>query len=599
MSVLMKRWRHTCLIILGICSGCLPVFAATEQSVVITPDFHHLRNAEPREWSHFPEKAEGSSLTFHFDLPNPEAYQLLTLRQVSVKPVWEVHLNGTKIGNLDRDHNDLELALAVPSGLLWPSGNSLEIFTKSQVPNDIRVGEIQLHTQSREVLTGSVTVSVRVTEKGESGLIPCRLTIVDADRGTLPLLGAKSDDRLAVRSGIIYTLDGQAEFGLKPGNYKLWAGRGFEYSITEKSFTVKAGERLDLDLEIIREVDTTGLVACDTHLHTYEFAKHGDCTLTERIVTLAGEGIELPISTEHNQHIDYAAEAKRLGADRFYTPVIGCEVTTREGHFNTFPIQAGATPNAHKELPWAKVFENIYATPGVRVAILNHARDVHGGFRPFDPTNFDAVAGVFTDGRLLKANGLELINSGAQQSDPMQLVRDWMALLRSGHKIAGVGSSDSHTVNFAIVGQARTYLLCNDSDPSDIDVDAAVQSFLNGNTSVSFGLLTLIEQRGDKVTVKVLGPSWTTANKLTLFANGKAIDELKIPVASGSRPNLKFEKSWDLDELNLEPGSFLVAVAEGPGISEPYWPMMPPYQPSSDKYEPFVMGISKALWIEE
>jgi len=27
--------------------------------------------------------------------------------------------------------------------------------------------------------------------------------------------------------------------------------------------------------------------------------------------------------------------------------------------------------------------------------------------------------------------------------------------------------------------------------------------------------------------------------------------------------------------------------------------MMPPYQPSSDKYEPFVMGISKALWIEE
>jgi hypothetical protein len=513
--------------------------------------------------------------------------------------VWMVQLNGTMIGKLDRDHNDLELALAIPSGVLRRTGNVLEIITESEFPNDIRVGEIQLHTLNRAELTGTATVSVRVTDQVDGDPLPCRLTIVDADRGTLPLLGAKSDDRLAIRSGIIYTLDGEASFGLKPGNYKLWAGRGFEYSISAKDFTVKAGGHVDLDMELVREVETPGLVACDTHLHTYEFAKHGDCTLTERIVTLAGEGIELPISTEHNQHIDYASEAKRIGADRFYTPVIGCEVTTREGHFNTFPIQAGATPSAHKELPWANVFENIYATPGVRVAILNHARDVHSGFRPFDPTLFDAEAGVFTDGRLLNAKGLELINSGAQQSDPMQLVRDWMALLRSGHKISGVGSSDSHSVNFAIVGQARTYISCDVSDPSAIDVNAAVQSFLDGNTSVSFGLLTLIEVQGDNASVKVLGPGWTTAHKLSLFANGRAIEVLEIPAASGSRPNLKFEKSWNLNDLNLESGSFLVAVAEGPGISEPYWPMMPPYQPTTDKYEPFVMGISRAVWVED
>jgi hypothetical protein len=174
-----------------------------------------------------------------------------------------------------------------------------------------------------------------------------------------------------------------------------------------------------------------------------------------------------------------------------------------------------------------------------------------------------------------------------------------MALLRSGHKIAGVGSSDSHTVNFAIVGQARTYISCDDSDPGNIDVNEAVQSFLDGDTRVSFGLLTLLEQKDDTLTVKVLGPSWTTANKLTLFANGNAIDALEIPIGVGGRPNLKFEKTWDVKKLNLEPGSFVVAVAEGPGIAEPFWPMMPSYQPTTDKYEPFVMGISRALWIEE
>ncbi|MCZ6671689.1 MAG: hypothetical protein O7C75_01995, partial [Verrucomicrobia bacterium] len=555
-------------------------------------------NAEPREWNHFPATAEGSSLTLSFDLPEPDSYQLLTLRQVSVKPVWEVRLNGTKIGNLDRDHNDLELALPIPSGVLWASGNTLEIFTESQTPNDIRVGEIQLHAQSREVLTGSASVSVRVTDGAKGEPLPCRLTIVDTDRGTLPLLGTKSDDRLAVRSGIIYTLDGQATFGLKPGNYTIWAGRGFEYSVAEKEFTIKKDDRIQISMVLTREVDTTGLVACDTHLHTYEFARHGDCNLIERVITLAGEGIELPISTEHDQHIDYRVEAKRTGADRFYTPVIGCEVTTYEGHFNTFPIESGSKPAVHKQLLWPEVFKNIYATPGVRVAILNHARDVHRGFKPFDPAQFDAEAGVFTDGRELKANGLELINSGAQQSDPMQLVHDWMALLRSGHKIAGVGSSDSHTVNFAIVGQARTYIPCADEEASNLDVDEAVQSFVDGNTSVSFGLLTLVELKDDSVAVKVLGPGWTTADTLTLFANGKAIDELNIPKASGNRPNVKFEKSWDLKKLNLEPGSFLVAIAEGPGVTEPYWPMMPPYQPDTDVFEPFVMGISQALWID-
>jgi hypothetical protein len=595
----MKGWRIYFLLTLSYLTVGPLLFAAVDHSVVVASDFHHLRNAEPREWSHFPETAEGTSLRLVFDLPEPDSYKLLTLRQESVKPVWEVRLNGTKIGALERDHNDLELAVPIPSGMLLPIGNTLKIFTESQIPNDVRVGEVRLHTVDREALTATTSVSVKVIDSGTGDPLPCRLTIVDADRGTLPLIGAQSDDRLAVRSGIIYTLDGHATFGLRPGNYKLWAGRGFEYSVAAKEFAINKGDRIKISLDLTREVETPGMVACDTHLHTYEYARHGDCSLSERVITLAGEGVELPISTEHDQHIDYTTEAKRIGADRYYTPVIGCEVTTVEGHFNTFPIEPDSKPVEHKELPWSGVFENIYATPGVEVAILNHPRDAHRGFTPFAPANFERSTGKFTDGRLLKANGLELINSGAHQSDPMQPVFDWMALLRSGHKISGVGSSDSHTVNFAIVGQARTYILCDDSDPSDIDIGEAVQSFLNGNTSVSFGLLALIEQKGNTVSAKVLGPSWTSANKLTLFSNGKAIDDLEIPAASGNRPNVKFEKSWNLDDLNLEPGSFLVAVAEGPGISEPYWPMMPPYQPSSDKFEPFVMGISRALWVNK
>ena len=65
----------------------------------------------------------------------------------------------------------------------------------------------------------------------------------------------------------------------------------------------------------------------------------------------------------------------------------------------------------------------------------------------------------------------------------------------------------------------------------------------------------------------------------------------------GNRAGEKFAKSFTLGELNGRPGDFFCAVATGPGITEPWWPMMPPYQPDSPDFDPFVMGVSPAVWI--
>jgi hypothetical protein len=286
-------------------------------------------------------------------------------------------------------------------------------------------------------------------------------------------------------------------------------------------------------------------------------------------------------------------EAKRIGADKFFTPVTGCEVTTRFGHFNSFPTTVEAKPAQHRLRQWPQIFASIFATPGVQVVILNHPLDLHSDFVPLD--TFDVKTGRFTDGRELKANGIEVINSGAQQSDPMKLVLDWMALLKSGHKISAVGSSDSHTVNFAIAGQARTYIECSDDDPSKINISAAVDSFLAGKTHVSFGLLTLLQREGDNVTVKILGPSWSKASKLTLFVNGEAVETISIPEPAGNLPGVKFEATRNTQKWEK---GFVVAVAEGPGISEPWWRMMPPYQNNTPEYNPYVMGVSPAVWLE-
>src|SRR5262249_43082503 len=142
------------------------------------------------------------------------------------------------------------------------------------------------------------TVEVIVRE-GDTPVL-CRITVLSA-RGALATTGATSSEKLAVRPGVIYTADGSAKFGLPAGEYTIHAGRGFEYGVATVRVSVKPGESVRKELAIRREVPTPGWVACDTHVHTLTHSGHGDATDVERVITLAGEGIELPLATDHNK----------------------------------------------------------------------------------------------------------------------------------------------------------------------------------------------------------------------------------------------------------------------------------------------------------
>ena len=173
--------------------------------------------------------------------------------------------------------------------------------------------------------------------------------------------------------------------------------------------------------QLAKEVNTEGWVACDTHVHTVTYSGHGDCTLQERLVTLAGEGIELPISTDHNTQIDYSETALALGLSKWFTSVVGNEVTTQKGHFNIFPTAAESARPNHLAANWKELFDSIFGNPQVKVAILNHARDLHSSFRPFSPAHHISLTGSNLDGFDRRFNAMELINSGAVQTDPMEL----------------------------------------------------------------------------------------------------------------------------------------------------------------------------------
>ncbi|MFC1759526.1 hypothetical protein ACFL2H_12295 [Planctomycetota bacterium] len=61
---------------------------------------------------------------------------------------------------------------------------------------------------------------------------------------------------------------------------------------------------------------------------------HGDATVEDRMITLAAEGIEMPVATDHNVHIDHRSFARQGNVSKYFTPIIGNEVTSGIGHVN-------------------------------------------------------------------------------------------------------------------------------------------------------------------------------------------------------------------------------------------------------------------------
>lgn len=582
--------------------------SAVAAPLVIDARLHHLRAGAAREWSDFPAEAAGASLTLKFRAKSNAGEQALRLRQQDVKQTWKVTLNGKELGRLVADENDTEIVLPVPAGRLADGENTLVIEATGKIPDDIRVGEITLDDRPVKDVLSEATVEITVREevRGERVPIPCRLTVLSA-RGALATTGATSTDRLAARPGVIYTADGAAKFGLPAGDYTIHAGRGFEYGTDTVRVSIKPGESVRKELVIRREVPTPGFVACDTHVHTLTHSGHGDSTDVERAITAAGEGLELVVATEHNMQVDYHAAAVKAGVRKYFTPVVGNEVTTNVGHFNVFPLAAGAPVPDFKVKDWKGLAAALGEARGPRVVILNHARDLHAKFRPFGPERHVALTGEDLDGWTVPANAMEVVNSGAQQSDAMMLVRDWFGMLNRGALLTPVGSSDSHDVSRYIVGQGRTYIRAKDDKPGAIDVTDAAKSFVAGRVAVSCGLLAeivvdgthgpgdLVPVKADVVvSVRVLGPAWATADRVELYANGVKVHETSIK--DGGKAGEKWSGKWALPRPSHD--VHLVAVATGPGVEGLFWPIGKSYQPTSPVVRKRVIGLTGAVWLD-
>jgi hypothetical protein len=573
---------------------------------ILEPALHHLRSGLQREWSEFPAAAEGREWTVAFTADRPGREHTLRLRHRDVKQAWKLLINGRELGLLPQDENDMVSCWRIERGALSKGENTVRVQAASDLPDDIIVGDVRLYDRPLNDVIAEAAVAVTVRDAESNDALPCRITVVDAN-GSLVPLSAKTGTTLAVGKGMVYTGSGQAEFGITAGKYTLYATRGFEYGVESAQLTVAAGERARVDLKLRHESPVPGYVSCDTHIHTLTYSKHGDASIDDRVLSIAGEGIELPVSTEHNTLAGYDSAAHKNGVRQYFTPVLGSEITTNVGHFNVFPIASGSALPDHTLLNWPGLFAGIREKLGRPVVILNHPRDLHSAYRPFDPAHFDPLTGESVEGWAFEADGMEVVNSGALQSDPMRLYRDWFALLNRGYRVTPAGSSDSHDIGRKIVGQGRTYIACDSRDPARIDAGVAVENFRKGRVLVSMGLLTEIKVNGRygpgdlvprertlRVSIQVRGPSWTSVDRVTLYANGLPAKEARV--SGDKKGGLKWQGTWNLPSPGYD--LHLVAIATGPGVTQPFWRIPKSYQPESPDWRPYVIGSTGAVWID-
>lgn len=460
---------------------------------------------------------------------------------------------------------------------------------------------------SRSLAGKPALTQVRVSIRDQAGdPLPARLTVLDHS-GKMAPIHAEPTRWLAVRPGVIYTGTGEAAFRLPSGKFTLHVNRGPEYGLATRTLDLRESE-LALTVRLPREVDSRGFISADTHIHTRTYSGHGDATIDERMATIAGEGIELAVATDHNHHTDYAPVARETGSAPFFTPVIGNEVTTKTGHFNAFPIRAGSRPPDFNTADWARLLTDIRATPGVRVITLNHPADNHSGFVPTDPKRFHPASGESRDGRPWDIDAIEVVTSAALQSDWMRPYRDWFAMLNRGRTTVGIGASDTHDVNRFILGQARTYIASRATRPDQIDIQEACDSILAGRVLVSMGLFTelWVDERfavGDlstsqaplmKLRVRVQGPKWIDADRVDLYVNGQK--SVSRPIAPADRGVVKADLILSLPRPRHD--AWIVAIASGPGADVPYWPAGRPYQPDRADWDPKVIGSTSPIRID-
>jgi len=466
----------------------------------------------------------------------------------------------------------------------------------SLVNRDRRTTRSTIHVEigktTYELIAAPATarIAVQVTDT-EGRQIPCKLTLVgrfdaayvgDDPRTFLydlgigePLLPTSFDDRNLYIEHTWYSANGLFQGTVRPGDYDLVISRGMEYDVHSEPIRLEPGRFLERQIAIPKSVDSRGYVSMDTHLHAVN-SPDSKMSLVDRVISIAGEGVEYAASTDHNAITEYQPAVGKAGLTDWLVTSVGTEVTTFEmGHFNGFPLRHDSSSVRGGDIEWAgfspgEIFDQIrdrgkFGRQNTIVQVAHPRWETLGYFSAY---NFDQEEGDVVGQAGLRAvfspfseefsldrfswdfDAIEIISGKRQDlvhnyrvpevlpppplppADQIpaagELLRkpngdiawpgalqDWFALLNLGRRYVGLGASDSHGRS-SEAGFPRTFVYVGaDKDaPGTFSERDVIDGLRSGRVFLTTGPIVELLVNGEPMGAEVTDTDGTVSVEL-------------------------------------------------------------------------------------
>ncbi len=431
-------------------------------------------------------------------------------------------------------------------------------FSAQLPPGNYQLQSVREGALPGPILTATLSdtpVAGLIVQDGESGTLT--ISVADAGGNAMParVMLASTDFSQEMHVGAVTT-----QVPLPPGDYSVSVSRGIEFGLFEQQvLTIADGAVEVLEVVLEREVDTDGWIAMDSHLHS-EMSTDSSVPLGQRLLSVAGEGVEVAISTDHDFVTDYAPYVAKLGLANFLATQPGTEVSsTIVGHINGWPLEVKLDQAAAGAVAWFgqgpnQIAKLIRDGKTDRVVQINHPRRSSSAVFnsiELDPTTLtsgttpDDLGVPGADLNDFDFDAIEVANYKADSSFE-ETFRDWLAFLMRGHRKTATGASDSHSTT-AFSGRSRTYVAVGAGldDPSTLDLAALNQAIVQGKATVSQGAFVTIEaddpigmqsygagevaplqgQAQVDLQVRVQAASWLPVVKLVIYERDQIVFE--------------------------------------------------------------------------
>lgn len=528
--------------------------------------------------------AVAQTLTYHFTA-DAHPNQNLIVYSAPIDNdyhLWTMDLNDPRVKHRLTDGNPFALTPAFSA-----DGNQI-YFVELDENRQFRLMRIPTYGGSTEEVKisnwnlGEATGTLNVSVKDPAGkMITARVSIVREDGYPVAFHGdATFFDPQTGRH--YFYLEGEAQFNLPVGNYRVTAVRGPMTPIMESTIKIVQDKSVNTSLTLspIWDAAAAGYVSADHHVHLNGDGHHR-ATHQDALRAMAGEDLYLLAPMSWNRW-ERRIDASILGKETFKDGRIVAQSQEVRSHFHGHVSLLGVK-KAYAPWFWGPTNPKLGDPDRSNGEVIDYA-DRTGAFTtyvhpieidsdPFDQLDEGPIPiELISDAVLAERIGLEMV---CAWTSPLGNSQVWYRLLNIGRPVAAMSGTDMW-VDFhrtMAVGTGRNYVQL---DGKEMTSESVLEAAMAGRGFVTTGPALLFQvgkdaQPGDVIASGKQDWQATLAGTndidvVELVVNGVVVEKL-TGIKSGETRQYN-------GQVNLPAGGWVAIRAYASELKEDSWPSM-------------------------